>query len=261
MMHLKGAFAMTIVFVVAMFPATCFSAPEGQSEIQDLSEAFGETNAETKRDTQGSLIKRLSTDATDVVLGAIVAVEYNEDVDPTLLIQKRNHLRYKMRVVPLRVFHGDMVPVRKAREKRKMDELAITVQYHTNAPIFSRAGYFRKQSIVDPSLRFLCLLFLKHKEADLYELSDSYLGALPISPDLWKEKEKGGKKPWSLIVATLSDPDLPRYIHDRIFEYLAGKYSGAARHKLSEERKKELREAHRKYYEALAASSKKKAEE
>lgn len=257
MMHLKERFAMTIVFVVAMFPVTCFSAPDGQSEIQDLSEAFGERKGDTKRDTQGSLIKRLTADATDVVLGAIVAVEYNEDVDPTRLLPETSNLKYKMRVVPLHVFHGDIAPVETgSRRENNMDEVGITVQYHASLRGFPGSGAPYGSTIVRPHPRFLCLLFLKHKKADLYELSDRYLGALPISPDLWKEKEKGGGKPWSLIVATLSDPDLPRYIHDRIFGYLAGKYSYGSKHELSKEKKKELREAHRKYYKSLLSSVK-----
>lgn len=225
--------------VLALALLTVLSSVTALLAAQNLRRVFKNPDW-PKEDEAKPILQSLESEATDIVLGLVVGIEYNEDVDATVAAMRQNRLRYKMRVLPIRVIRGTIVPY--VPKEDNIHEVGITVQYYDRS--LGVSGAPPGKVLIPPQPSFLCLLFLKHKKADLYELSEHRLGALPMSKKVSRAEEKD---PWAMIVMTLGDPEVPKYVHDEIFTYLVDQG-------IQEKKEGELREAHQHYYENLLAS-------
>jgi len=179
----------------------------------------------------------MSTGATDVVVGVVASVSYDEDVDAAVLGRKQDTLGYKMSFLPRRVFRGSILPYGKRKDKGESG--AITVHYRDMSPFFfsdSAKVLFR------PEVGLTYLLFLTPRKAtDAFDLADNRFGILLVLPALlWDEAEQ--KDEWGLLVGTLESGDIPRYFHDTLFDFLIHCDD------ISEERKMQLRKINKEYY-------------
>ncbi len=187
-------------------------------------------------------VAEIENEATDIVLGFVMGIKYDEYVDPA---KNRGRVRYTMRIVPFRVLRGGIEPYEGGDNAQAV---AITVEYHHPGTVF---GGGRPKVLVRPQQILPSLLFLNHKEDDLYKLSNPRMGILPMYPDVL-----GGNETdiWAMIMTTLEDVRIPRYIHDRIVKYFM-------RSKLSAEKKEELNQIDTQYYKKLSASIEQKLQQ
>lgn len=191
--------------------------------------------------SQVSTFVNMSTSATDVVVGVVASVSYNEDIDAAVLGRERDTLGYKIRVLPGRVLRGTILPYGKRKDKAESG--AITVYYRDRTP-FSYSGSIKV--LFRPEVGLTYLLYLTpRKETDAFDLADSSLGILPILPLLGQAEKKDE---WGLLLGTLESGDMPRYIHDTMFDMLIHS------REISEEMKIQLRDANKKYYKQLLFS-------
>jgi len=181
--------------------------------------------------------------ASNIVLGIATSVTYKEDTDSVKLARKKDWLYYEMRILPIRVLRGDIVSYSEAQKNG--ESVGLTVPFRDRSPYFDSGSptvYFR------PRVGLTYIIFLNEVKSGTCDLSDRRLGILPIHPATVKSEEQNI---WKLLIETLKSVEIPKYLHDELFDCLFGL-------DVSETEKDELLQANYAYYINLLATVKEK---
>lgn len=181
--------------------------------------------------------------ASNIVLGIATSVTYKEDTDSVKLARKKDWLYYEMRMVPIRVLRGDVVSYSEAQQSG--ESVGITVPFRDRSPYFDSGSpkvYFR------PHVGLTYVVFLNETKAGTCALSDRRLGILPIHPAIVGSEEQDI---WKLLIETLKSVEIPKYLHDELFDCLFGL-------DISETEEDELLQANYAYYINLLTTVKEK---
>ena len=202
-----------------------------------MSAGVSMANLSSRFPGQGYTFGIMSTGATEVVVGTVVSVSYDEDVDASVLSRKKYDLNYIMRFLPRRVLRGSIIPY--DYKKDRGEGGAITVQYRDPSPFL----FPNDDSVVfRPEVGLTYLLFLTPRMGtNSFDLADSRYGIIPILPSLLRDQAEQ-KDAWGLLVGTLESSNTPRLFHDPLFDFLIHCDD------IQNDKKLELRKLNKEYY-------------